>query len=288
MSAAYPIGIAGRLLHKLAGAKLDWTGQRKPHTILRSGPVSPNGEYMGRVGWVLWALFIIAVPLFLVTGSVAWAFNNPGLYNDGFEKYSISRISGITDGDLRQVGADIRGYINSGDEPLNVRTRIFGKEQDLFNDREIAHMRDVKRLVWGVYILALGSAVYLAAMAVIGFARQRGRFVEPLAKRVIYGGGLTLALLVLFGISALVDFESLFIKFHQLSFANDFWQLDPRTDYLVRIFPDGFWVDATVWVAVRAITGAVVLTVAGSGYLVYRRYSGWQRAVGGLKGARET
>jgi hypothetical protein len=70
---------------------------------------------MGRVGWVPWALFIVAMPLFLITASVTWAFNSPGLYNDGFEKYSISRISGITDSDLRQVGADIRSYINSGD-----------------------------------------------------------------------------------------------------------------------------------------------------------------------------
>jgi len=125
---------------------------------------------MGRVGWVTWALFIVAVPLFLVAASVTWAFNSPGLYNDGFEKYSISRISGITDTDLRQVGADIRSYINSADEPLSVQTRILGEERDLFNDREVAHMKDVKQLVRGVYVLALASAVYLAAMTVVGFA----------------------------------------------------------------------------------------------------------------------
>ena len=242
---------------------------------------------MGRVGLLTWALFIIAVPVFLITASVTWAFNSPGLYNDGFEKYSISRISGITDSDLRQVGADIRGYINSRDEPLNVQTKIFGEDQALFNDREIAHMKDVKRLVWGVYILALASAAYLAALTVIGFVRHRGRFIEPLAKRAMYGGGLTLGLLVIFGIVAVSDFESLFIKFHQLSFANDFWQLDPRTDYLVRIFPDAFWLDATVWVALRTITGAVAMTVAGSAYLAYRRYTGWQRAMKGLESARD-
>lgn len=288
MPAEYPVGMSGRLLHKLAGAKLDWTGQHKSHSIFRSGPVSPNGEYMGRVSWVLWALFIVAVPLFLITGSVSWAFNSPGLFNNGFEKYSISRISGITDGDLRQVGAELRSYFNSGDEPLHIRTRILGKEQDLFNDREVAHMKDVKQLVRGVYILALASAVYLAAMVVAGFAIQRGRFAASLAKRALWGGGLTLGLLVVFGIVALVGFDSVFLKFHQLSFANDFWQLDPRTDYLVRIFPQDFWFDATMWVAVRAISGAVVLTVAGSAYLAYRRYSGWQRELGGLKGARET
>ena len=243
---------------------------------------------MGRLGWVPWALFVIAVPLFLITGSVAWAFNNTGLYNDGFKKYSISRISGITDADLRQVAADLRSYFNSGDEPLHVRTRILGTEQDLFNDREVAHMKDVKRLVRGVYVLALVSGVYLAAMAMAGFAIQRGRFAAALAKRAVWGGGLTLALLVAFGIVAMAGFDSVFLKFHQLVFANDFWQLDPRTDYLVRIFPQDFWFDATVWVAVRTIAGAVVLTAAGGTYLVYRRYSGWQRALDGLKGARET
>jgi len=238
---------------------------------------------MGRFGWVPWALFIIAVPLFLITATVTWAFNSPGVYNDGFEKYSISRISGITDTDLRQVGADIRHYINSGEEPLAVRTRILGQERDLFNQQEIAHMKDVKSLVRGVYVLAVVSAAYLAAMIVIGFGLQRSRFVPALTERLAWSGGLTLILLVVFGIAALVGFDSVFLKFHQLSFANDFWQLDPRTDYLVRLFPQDFWFDATKWVAVRAITGALILTLSGSGYFVYRRYSGWQRASDGIE-----
>ena len=238
---------------------------------------------MGRVCWVLWALFIVVVPLFLVTSSISWAFNSPGLYNDGFEKYSISRISGITDADLRQVSADIRHYINSGDEPLVVTTRIFGEKRDLFNNREISHMKDVKQLVRGVYVLALVSAAYLAAMIVVGFSWQKVRFVPTLAKRLTWGGGLTLILIVVFGIAALVGFDSVFLKFHQLSFANDLWQLDPRTDYLVRIFPQDFWFDATMWVSLRVIAGALILTVVGSGYFVYGRYTGWQRTPNGAE-----
>jgi integral membrane protein (TIGR01906 family) len=243
---------------------------------------------MGRVSWLPSAIFIIAVPLFLITASVTWAFNSPGLYDDGFEKYSISRISGITDSDLRQVGADIRSYINSGYEPLDVRASILGTERDLFNDREVAHMKDVKQLVRGVYVLTVASALYLAAMVVIGFALYRGRFVADLAKRLACGGGLTLVLLLVFGLVALVGFDSVFLKFHQLSFANDFWRLDPRTDYLVRIFPQDFWFDATLWVAVRTISGASILTVAGSAFLVYRKYSAWQRAMDGLDSVHES
>ena len=238
---------------------------------------------MGRVCGVLWALFIVVVPLFLTTSSISWAFNSPGLYNDGFEKYYISRISGITDADLRQVGADIRHYINSGDEPLVVTTRIFGEKRDLFNNREISHMKDVKQLVRGVYVLALVSAAYLAAMIIVGFGWQKARFVPALAKRLTWGGGLTLILMVVFGISALVGFDSVFLKFHQLSFANDLWRLDPRTDYLVRIFPQDFWFDATMWVSIRVISGALMLTVVGSAYYVYGRYTGWQRTLNGAE-----
>jgi len=241
---------------------------------------------MSRVGFVPWLIFIIAVPLFFITVSVTWAFNSPGLYNDGFEKYSISRTSGIADADLRQVGADIRDYINSNEEPMDIQTHIFGVEQDLFNSKEIAHMKDVKKLVRGVYVLAIASAMYLLAMTLIGFARQRGQFTQLLANRLAMGGGLTLSLLILFGAVAAFGFDSLFIKFHELSFTNDFWQLDPRTDYLVRIFPDNFWFDATLWVAVRAIIGALLILVAAISYLVYQRYNSWQEVMNRLKGAR--
>ncbi|MEC9014471.1 MAG: TIGR01906 family membrane protein [Chloroflexota bacterium] len=231
---------------------------------------------MSRIGFLPWALFITTVPLFLITISVTWAFNSPSLYNNGFEKYSISRSTGITNADLRQVGADIRSYINSSDEPMDIQTSIFGVEQDLFNPKEIAHMRDVKNLVRGVYILALVSVIYLSTMTLFGFIKQGRLFTLAIDKRLAIGGGLTMAMLILFSAVAAMGFDSLFIKFHEISFANDFWRLNPRTDYLVRIFPDNFWFDATVWVALRAIVGALIITASSSSYLVYSRYKSWQ------------
>ena len=243
---------------------------------------------LARISWVPTALFIVAVPLFLVTASVTWAFNSPGLYENGFEKYQISLTSGITSADLRQVGADLRGYFNSNDEPLDIRTRILGTERELFNPTEIAHMRDVKRLVWGVYVLGAVSGVYLLVLVTAGFARQRKGFVETLAPRLLWGGALTLVLLVAFGLLAATGFDTLFLRFHQFSFANDFWQLDPRTDYLVRLFPQDFWFDATMWVALWAITGALILTAAGGGYLLYQRWTSQQQRAKGLDQTKET
>ena len=227
-------------------------------------------------------LFIVAVPLFLVTASVTWAFNGPGIYQGGFERYDVSRITGITDADLRQVSADIRGYFNSRGEPLSLRTRVFGVERELFNPREIRHMRDVKHLVWGVYVMAAVTALYLLAVIAIGLARHRLQYAEVLARRLLWGGGLTITLIVGIGLFALVGFDTLFSKFHQLSFANDLWQLDSNTDFLVMLFPEDFWFDATMWVATRALAGALVLGVAGAAYLLYLRLRTDKRSEGSL------
>ena len=159
---------------------------------------------------------------------------------------------------------------------MDIQTSIFGVEQDLFNPKEIAHMRDVKNLVRGVYILALVSVIYLSTMTLFGFIKQGRLFTLAIAKRLAIGGGLTMAMLILFSAVAAMGFDSLFIKFHEISFANDFWRLNPRTDYLVRIFPDNFWFDATVWVAMRAIVGALIITASSGSYLVYNRYRSWQ------------
>ena len=248
----------------------------KSPTHLGRPPGTPLRGFADRLRWLPAALFIVAVPVFLVTGSITWAFNNIGLYEGGFEKYRIAWVSGITPEDLRQVALDLRAYFNSGDEPLSVRTRIFGSERELFNEKEVLHMYDVKRLLWGVYAAFAVSAVCLIALTAAGFARQRRAHVPALARRALWGGGLTVALLVVFGLVATVGFDALFLLFHRVSFANDFWQLDPRTDYLVLLFPQGFWFDATMWAALRALAGSALLAATGGGYLAWRRWGGPQ------------
>ena len=227
---------------------------------------------MSRISWIPTALFVLAVPLFLVTAGVTWAFNNPSIYQRGFEKYDVSFVTGITEADLAQVSADIRSYFNSRQEPLELRTRVFGQERNLFNPREITHMRDVKRLLWGVYLIAGVSAVYLLGATGMVLLRHRRRSAEVLSRRFLWGGGLTLAFIGVVGLFALVGFDTLFLRFHQLSFANDFWQLNSSTDFLVMLFPQNFWFDATMWVATRAIAGALIVSALSGGYSLYLRF----------------
>ena len=225
-----------------------------------------------RLRWFPAALFVAAVPVFLITASVSWAFNNLGLYEDGFDKYRISSRSGITRDDLRQVAAGLRGYFNSGTEPLSIRTRIFGAERELFNDKEVRHMRDVKRLVWGVYLLAAVSAAYLLSNIAVGFASRRSAYLPTLACRAAWGGGLTVALLLLFGLLATVAFDALFLLLPPYQLRQRFLAARPPQGLPRALIPSKLLGSTpTLWFALRALVAGAALALAGGGYLTFHR-----------------
>jgi integral membrane protein (TIGR01906 family) len=70
------------------------------------------------------------------------------------------------------------------------------------------------------------------------------------------------------GLGMLLGFDQLFLQFHLISFTNEFWQLDPSKDYLIMLFPQGFWYDATLFCTLATVIGAVVLSGAAGVYLV--------------------
>jgi integral membrane protein (TIGR01906 family) len=65
------------------------------------------------------------------------------------------------------------------------------------------------------------------------------------------------------GFLSLTGFDDVFLIFHQVSFSNDLWILDPKTDYLIMLFPLRFWFDITLKVAVVSLIISI-FTVATS------------------------
>ena len=216
-------------------------------------------------------LIAAAAPLFIVTASVAWAVNDSGLYQRGFREYQVSAITRIAEEDLDRVGAEIRRYFNSGAEPLYVTAKVGGIERELFNRREVLHMADVKRLVWGVYAVGTATGVFLLLTTAAGLTLLGRRLAPALALAWVLGGGATLVLLLLVGLLALVGFDRLFLLFHQVSFRNDLWQLDPRSDFLLMLFPQEFWFYATMRVAVTSALGALLALGVAGGWLLWRQ-----------------
>jgi integral membrane protein (TIGR01906 family) len=129
-------------------------------------------------------------------------------------------------------------------------------------------MYDVKRLIWGVYMVGAVALVSIASAVAFGYWRHRRAFTPILARWAMWSGGITVGLIAAIGLTAVVAFDQLFLVFHQLSFANDFWQLNPCCDYLIIMFPNGFWYDATLFVGLVSILAGLVIAGAGTAYLL--------------------
>ena len=80
-----------------------------------------------------------------------------------------------------------------------------------------------------------------------------------------------MGLVVVVGLGSLIGFDRLFLAFHVVSFSNDLWQLDPRTDYLIAMFPEGFFLDATLWIVGSTVLEAMVVLGLSLLFLRWRR-----------------
>ena len=206
-------------------------------------------------------LFIISVSLTLVTGTIQLEINSVRLYEYGFDRYAVSEDTGIDRRQLTEAARTLVYYFNYRiDTPqLTVQGRS-GEEFLLYQEdeqnRELTHLADVRRLFLLNSLILLVSLAYLASYVLAFLLWIKGHWWD-LATGVKYGCALTLAVMVIMGLTAvLVDFEQLFFKFHHLAFSNPWWA---STGYLPRLFPEYFWEDVALLGAVSMATGALFL-----------------------------
>jgi integral membrane protein (TIGR01906 family) len=216
-------------------------------------------------------LFILCLPALLLTASIGIAVNSQWLYEYGFDKYNISQVTGLPDSELEKVASGLIDYFNSGEEFIDITVIKDGQPFTIFNQKEVAHLKDVKGLIQLDYWVLLGAGIYVMVFATVSLSWLARECRRKLAVSTISGSGLTLGLMLLLGLLALLDFDRFFLQFHLISFTNDLWQLDPTKDYLIMLFPQGFWYDATLFFAVLTLVLAVILAGVAGGYLLIAR-----------------
>ena len=211
-------------------------------------------------------IFILCSSILLFTVSIGWAVNSQWLYEYGFKKYDVSQTTSLAEMELVKAATGLISYFNSGEEYISLSVIKDGGTFELFNQRETIHLRDVKGLIRLDYWVLLGTLIYTLGYAGVSLFWWK-RDWQRLAWGVIRGSGITLALILALGLGALLDFDQLFLQFHLLSFSNKFWQLDPTRDYLIMLFPQGFWYDAALFCALATAGLAIILGGVAGGYL---------------------
>lgn len=198
------------------------------------------------------AMALTALGTLFITACLALsAFGS--LATDGETYYELQISEGVDAGvsqtEMRELDLLLADYL-AGDASALDKTEAFG-------DREKAHMTDVYEIfddmrklrrvffIFGCLFMAAAVMTYGldAKCAWLGAAAGAALFFLPLAVWAIW---------------AAADFSSAFTAMHHLLFDNDLWLLDPRTDLMIRMLPQRFFVAIAKRLAVG--TGAAALS----------------------------
>jgi integral membrane protein (TIGR01906 family) len=223
------------------------------------------------LGGLAAVLFAVALPVALVGTNVRLLFTTPPLYDFALREYDLPAVTGVPRIELERAMAEIRDYFTNDQSLLRITiTDESGRTNPLFTPREVIHMRDVKHLVGAIFTAQVLALLYIGVYVALRLLVERGRGWIGLARltRASVLGSLALALA--FGVTAMLGFDRLFTRFHELSFSNEFWQLDPDHHRLVQMFPQDFWLVSTVMLAGLTIVELLALLALSWSYLQRR------------------
>ena len=196
----------------------------------------------------------------LITSVEAVTYWTPGYYEREYTKYHVLEDVNMEMDDLQDVTHEMMAYLRGSREDLHVPTVVGGQPREFFNDREIAHMEDVRGLfLGGLALRRICLVIIVVCCALLAALKADIRRVLP--KMICVG--TVLFFLVLAALAAIIstDFTKYFIIFHEIFFSNDLWMLDPRTDLLINIVPEPFFVDTAARIALT-FAGCVAATFA--------------------------
>ena len=230
--------------------------------------------------WVTTALFILALPVFIVLTNVRIAAVEPRVHEYSFARYDGETTTGVPRAELDRAAREIVGYFRNDAELLAIEVpTAAGEREPLFSEREVLHMRDVKVLMRAAFRVHEIAFVFVVSAVTAVFLWSREQPLTELARQLRIAGVLTVALLGIAAVAVLVGFDSLFRQFHVISFANDLWKLSPARDHLIQMYPRGFWFDVTLAVGLLSVVEGALLGAAGHLYIRYVQ-GGRRRALG--------
>lgn len=226
---------------------------------------------------ILGILLAVAAALFLLTALLTAAGTSASLMCSLMEKHAPAETTGLPASEYSGMAEMITGYL-AGNADAFQYTFIDdeGVERLCFRENEQRHMADVRQLFMLGRLVLMIAAVLLIVMVALPALGVGAWMLHDCKRQMVSGflagiGGILLlaAALIIWGA---VDFDSLFVLFHRLSFSNELWLLNPQTDLLIRLMPIDFFVHYALLLGGTWL--GMLAALEGAARWLYRRWNG--------------
>ncbi len=193
-------------------------------------------------------IMMTAIRLLLTPYFPQFEYNLPGFPED---KYGFSKQERLF---FSEKSID---YLINQEDISFLKNLKMADGIQLFNDRELRHMVDVKNLVQAA--LLVWRIVSIGVLLIIILLVIKNQ--QPIIRSSLFLSGLsTLGLILLILAMVLINFYELFNYFHYLFFTGDTW-LFFESDTLIRLFPLKFWQDAFILVGLFTVMVGFILII---------------------------
>ena len=152
----------------------------------------------------------------------------PGLAKDEklllscFDRYAETAHFGVEKHDYPLFSAQLAAFFRHETDDPNVSAHPF-------RDYEVTHLFDVRNLMDGIQTVAgICGVMSLGALIALICLYERKRFSFLLLAAAII-------------LAAVLDFNRIFFLLHEILFTNDLWLLNPQTDLLIALMPEGMF-----------------------------------------------
>lgn len=175
-------------------------------------------------------LLIISISLSFLVISIERNTYNKDYYLDSYKKYEIEEVTGKSMEELGSITDKLILYLKGkgGEELLKPH----------YNEREILHMIDVINLFnLARMIKYIGLSLSFIILFYF-FNRREYNFLEKTLTLGLFSNHIVLILLAFL---ASTNFNKYFTYFHLIFFDNDLWILNPKTDLLIQMLPEQFF-----------------------------------------------
>lgn len=173
---------------------------------------------------------------------------NLNYYEGQYEKRNIAHKVGVSEKDLMFITENMLKYLKDERNTLDMQVTVNNKLEEVFGQREKAHMVDVKDLfIMGTSIRNVGAIILVLFMIYFYFNKNIAFKVLGFIKYVFLA---IIVLILLLSSLLVINFNKYFTIFHEIFFDNDLWLLDPNEDILINIVPEDFFFETSMYILI--------------------------------------
>ncbi len=215
-------------------------------------------NYRGKkaVDITLTVVFAVVLTLFILTFAIGLPIYCRFFYYIQIKTLKMEEATGWSYQTIKAAYDDVLDYLLLANHP-------FGTGELKWTESEAAHFADCKALfTLNTCVLAISGVISLTLILLNRFKVIELRMIK--GHRVyLISAVVSLALPLVIGCLAAIDFDRAFVVFHSIFFPGKTnWTFDPRTEEIINVMPEEFFMNCAIIIGVGLIVFSAALIAA--------------------------